>query len=245
MNDEKVYGVGVKELLEAGVYFGHQRQKWHPKMAPYIFSERNNIHIIDLERALAGLKEACDYLYSIAKNGESVIFVGTKKQAQDVLKEEAIRCGMFYVISRWLGGTLTNFSVILKSIEYYENLKRMEESGELEKLPMREVLGLRGRLEKFERLLCGLRGLRMLPAAIYVVDTKKEHIAVAEAKKVGVAVVAMVDTNSNPEAVDYCIPANDDAVKSIKLITKAIANAIIAGREVRDSLQKDEEIFSE
>jgi small subunit ribosomal protein S2 len=221
--------VSMKQLLEAGVHFGHQTRRWNPKMAPYIFGARNGIHIIDLQKTVKKLKEAYQFVKEISVAGESVIFIGTKKQAQDSIREEAERCGMHYVNYRWLGGMLTNFSTIKKSIGYLKDLERLTPE-ELQKRSKKEQAILNKEKQKLERTLGGIKNLPKLPGAIFVIDTKKEHIAIQEARKLGVPVIAVVDTNCDPDEVDLVIPGNDDAIRAVKLITSVISTAIMDGR---------------
>ena len=227
--------VSMKQLLEAGVHFGHQTRRWNPKMAPYIFTERNGIYIIDLQKTVKKLEEAYMFVRDIAAEGGEVLFVGTKKQAGDSVKEEATRAGAHYVNARWLGGMLTNFKTIKQRIERLEQLTRMEEDGTFDLLPKKEVLNLKGEREKLEKFLGGIKTMKKLPAALFIVDPRKEKIAIAEAKKLGIPVVAIVDTNCDPEEVDYVIPGNDDAIRAVKLIASTIANAIIEGRQGIDA----------
>jgi len=223
--------VAMKELLEAGVHFGHQVKRWHPKMKKYIFGERNGIYIIDLQKTVKGLEDAYEFIKNVAMTGAPILFVGTKKQSQDAIQEEAQRAGAFYVNQRWLGGMLTNFSTIRKSIEKHKKIKQMKEDGTLDKLTKKEAASIEKEREKLERYLSGIKEMPTLPGAIFVVDPKKERIAVAEARKLSIPIVAIVDTNCDPDEVDYVIPGNDDAIRSIKLITSKIADAIIEGRE--------------
>ena len=223
--------ISMKQLLEAGVHFGHQTRRWNPKMAEYIFTERNGIYIIDLQKTVKKIEEAYDFVREIAKDGGEVLFVGTKKQAQETIKEEAIRVGMHYVDARWLGGMLTNFKTIKKRIDRLEQLHKMQEDGTFDLLPKKEVSILIGEMEKLEKYLGGIKNLKKTPAAMFVVDPRKEKIAISEAKKLGIPVVAIVDTNCDPEEVDYVIPGNDDAIRAVKLVTSTIANAIVEGRE--------------
>ncbi len=223
--------ISMKQLLEAGVHFGHQTRRWNPKMAEYIFTERNGIYIIDLQKTVKKIEEAYDFVREIAQDGGEVLFVGTKKQAQETIKEEAIRVGMHYVDARWLGGMLTNFKTIKKRIDRLEQLHKMEEDGTFDLLPKKEVANLKGEMEKLEKYLGGIKNLRKTPAAMFIVDPRKEKIAISEAKKLGIPVVAIVDTNCDPEEVDYVIPGNDDAIRAVKLVTSTIANAIVEGRE--------------
>ncbi len=227
--------VTMKALLEAGVHFGHQTKRWNPKMRPYIFTDRHGIHVIDLQQTARLLKEAQDFANEVAVNNGRIIFVGTKKQAQDTVRTEAGRCGMPFVDRRWLGGTLTNFVTIRSRLRYLRELERRVYSGELENLPKQERVKTHRELEKLQESLGGLRDLTQLPSAIFVVDPKRETIAVAEARRLGVPIIAMVDTNCDPDLVDYVIPANDDAIRSVRLITSRIADAIIEGRTENES----------
>ncbi len=233
--------ISMKQLLEAGVHFGHQTRRWNPKMAEYIFTERNGIYIIDLQKTVKKIEEAYAFIRDIAAEGGEVLFVGTKKQATDSIKEEAQRVGMYWVNARWLGGMLTNFKTIKKRIERLEQLTKMEEDGTFELLPKKEVLNLMNEREKLEKFLGGIKDMTKLPKALFVVDPRKEKIAIAEAKKLGIPVVAIVDTNCDPEEVDYVIPGNDDAIRAVKLIAGTIANAIIEGRQGADALPAVEE----
>jgi len=219
--------VSMKQLLESGVHFGHQTRRWNPKMAPYIFTSRKDIHIIDLKRTAIEIEKAYEAMYDIAKDGGRVLFVGTKKQAQEAIKEEAIRAGQFYVDHRWLGGTLTNFKTIRRRIKLLHDLYEAEANGTWDKLPKKEVLGLTRQRTKLERFLGGIKDMQRLPQAIFVVDPRTEEIAVLEARKLGIPVFGIVDTNCDPDLVDYIIPANDDAIRAIKLLTWVMANAIV------------------
>jgi len=223
--------VSMKQLLEAGVHFGHQTRRWNPKMAQYIFTERNGIYIIDLQKTVKKIEEAYDFIREISANGGDVLFVGTKKQAQESIKEEAERVGMYYVNARWLGGMITNFRTIRRRVERLSNLRKMQEDGTFDLLPKKEVIKLNLEIEKLEKFLGGIKDMKKLPAALFIVDPRKEHIALAEAKKLGIPVVAIVDTNCDPDVVDYVIPGNDDAIRAVKLITEAIGNAILEGRQ--------------
>ena len=223
--------VSMKQLLEAGVHFGHQTRRWNPKMAEYIFTERNGIYIIDLQKTVKKLEEAYLFIREIAADGGEVLFVGTKKQAADAIKEEAERCGMHYVNARWLGGMLTNFRTIRSRIARLEQLKQMREDGTFELLTKKESSKLSLEIEKLEKYLGGVKKMERLPAALFVVDTRKEHIAVAEAKKLGIPVVAIVDTNCDPDEVDYITPGNDDAIRAVKLISAAMADAVLESRQ--------------
>ncbi len=232
----------IRELLIAGVHFGHQTQRWNPKMKRFIFTSKNGIYIIDLLKTLQCLKEARQRIYETVAEGESVLFVGTKKQAQEIVSQEAQRCGVFYVVERWLGGTLTNFQTIKKSIDRLLNLEKMSGNGTYDKLLKKEVLRLERKREKLERYLGGIKGMYKLPGLLCVVDAKKERIAVAEANRLGIPVVAIVDTNTDPDPIDYPIPGNDDAIKSIQLITKMLADAVMEAKERISSAVKPEEV---
>lgn len=223
--------ISMKQLLEAGVHFGHQTRRWNPKMAPYIFTERNGIYIIDLQKTVKKVDEAYDFLRSVAEEGKSILFVGTKKQAQEAVKEEALKSGMFYVNERWLGGMMTNFATIRKSINRLKELEAMEEDGTFEVLSKKEVLALKREQEKLEKSLGGIKDMEELPGALFIVDPRKERIAVAEAKKLNIPIVAIVDTNCDPDEIDYVIPGNDDAIRAVKLLTSRMADAIIEGRQ--------------
>ena len=223
--------ISMKQLLEAGVHFGHQTRRWNPKMAEYIFTERNGIYIIDLQKTVKKIEEAYSFIREVAQDGGEILFVGTKKQAQETIKEEAIRVGMHYVDARWLGGMLTNFKTIKKRIERLAQLHKMEEDGTFDLLPKKEVIGLRGEMEKLEKYLGGIKEMKKAPAAIFVVDPRKERIAIAEAKKLNIPIVAIVDTNCDPDEVDYPIPGNDDAIRAVKLIAETMANAILEGKQ--------------
>ena len=223
--------VSMKPLLEAGVHFGHQTRRWNPKMAQYIFTERNGIYIIDLQKTVKKLEEAYDYVRELSANGGTVLFVGTKKQAGDSIREEAERAGAYYVNARWLGGMLTNFETIRKRIRRLEQLRKMEADGTFERLPKKEVVKLNLEIEKLEKYLGGIKEMNKLPTAMFVVDPRKEKIAVAEAHKLGIPVIAIVDTNCDPDEIDYVIPGNDDAIRAVKLISSTMANAIIEGHQ--------------
>jgi small subunit ribosomal protein S2 len=225
---EKIMAVvTMKSLLESGVHFGHQVKRWDPRMSKYIFGSRNGIHIIDLQKTIAAIKESYEAVRKIAASGKSVLFVGTKKQAQQAIQKEAERCGQFYVNNRWLGGMLTNFSTIKKSLQRLKKIEKMEVDGTFENLTKKEVAGLQKEKSKLEKNLGGIKEMKELPGAIFVIDTHKEAIAVAEARRMGIPVVAVVDTNSNPEGIDYPIPGNDDAIRAITLFTSIIANAVM------------------
>ncbi len=223
--------VSMKQLLEAGVHFGHQTRRWNPKMAQYIFTERNGIYIIDLQKTVGKLEEAYMFIREVAANGDEILFVGTKKQAQDSVKEEAIRCGMPYVNARWLGGMLTNFNTIKRRIKRLEQLKKMEADGTFDLLPKKEVIKLNLEIEKLEKFMGGIVNMKKQPAAMFIVDPRKERIAVQEAKKLGIPLVAVVDTNCDPDEIDYVIPGNDDAIRAVRLIAGAMADAVIEGRQ--------------
>ncbi len=223
--------VSMKQLLEAGVHFGHQTRRWNPKMARYIFTERNGIYIIDLQKTVKKLEEAYSFVKEVAANGDTVLFVGTKKQAGDSVKEEAERAGVHYVNARWLGGMMTNFKTIQKRIKRLEQLRTMQEDGTFERLTKKEVIKLELEIEKLEKYLGGIKAMDKLPGALFIVDPRKERIAVAEAKKLGIPIVAIVDTNCDPDEIDYVIPGNDDAIRAVKLIASTMADAIIEGRQ--------------
>ena len=223
--------VSMKQLLEAGVHFGHQTRRWNPKMAEYIFTERNGIYIIDLQKTVRKLDEAYAFVKTVAENGESVLFVGTKKQAQESIKEEALRSDSYFVNERWLGGMLTNFTTIRRRIGRLNQLNTMATDGTFDRLPKKEVIKFNLEIEKLEKFLGGIKNMNKLPGALFVVDPRKEKIAVSEAKKLGIPVVAIVDTNCDPDDIDYVIPGNDDAIRAVKLISSVIANAIIEGRQ--------------
>ena len=223
--------VSMKQLLEAGVHFGHQTRRWNPKMSEYIFAERNGIYIIDLQKTVKKLEEAYSFIREVSLNGGEVLFVGTKKQAMDSIKEEAIRCGMPFVNARWLGGMLTNFQTIQKRIKRLAQLKVMEQDGTFALLPKKEVIKLNLEIEKLEKFMGGITKMKKQPAALFIVDPRKERIAVAEAHKLGIPIVAIVDTNCDPDEVDYVIPGNDDAIRAVKLIAAEMANAVLEGRQ--------------
>ncbi|MDR5658236.1 30S ribosomal protein S2 [Serpentinicella sp. ANB-PHB4] len=223
--------ISMKQLLEAGVHFGHQTRRWNPKMAEYIFTERNGIYIIDLQKTVKKVEEAYNFIKEVAAEGKNVLFVGTKKQAQEAIEEEAKRCGMFYVNQRWLGGMLTNYQTIKIRIDRLFELEKMEEDGTFEVLPKKEVIQLRAEKEKLERFLGGIKEMKDMPGAIFVVDPRKERIAVKEAEILGIPVVSIVDTNCDPEDVDYVIPGNDDAIRAVKLLTATMANAVLEGKQ--------------
>ena len=232
--------VAMKQLLEAGVHFGHQTRRWDPRMAEYIFQARNGIHIIDLQKTSKKLDEAYAFIKEQAEEGKTILFVGTKKQAQECVKEAAEKSGMFYVSERWLGGTLTNFKTIRKRRERLKELERMQEDGTFDVLPKKEVILLKKEMEKLEKNLGGIKDMVVIPDVLFVVDPKKEHIAIKEARKLGLPIVGLVDTNCDPNDVDYVIPGNDDAIRAVKLITDVLANAVIEGKQ-GESLEIDTE----
>ena len=223
--------ISMKQLLEAGVHFGHQTRRWNPKMSRFIFTERNGIYIIDLQKTVKKVEEAYKFVKEVAETGKPILFVGTKKQAQEAIKEEAERCGMFYVNERWLGGMLTNYKTIQTRIKKLRELEKMEEEGVFEVLPKKEVIKLNAEKEKLEKYLGGIKDMPELPGAIFVVDPRKENIAIQEAARLGIPVVGIVDTNCDPDELDYAIPGNDDAIRAVKLITGAMATAVIEGRQ--------------
>jgi len=234
--------ISMKQLLEAGVHFGHQTRRWNPKMSEYIFTERNGIYIIDLQKTVKKLEEAYFFVRDIAAEGGSVLFVGTKKQAQDAVREEAERVGMYFVNARWLGGMLTNFKTMRRRVERLNQLNKMSEDGTFDLLPKKEVIKLKLEIEKLEKYLGGVKEMKKLPAAMFVVDLRKEKNAIAEAKKLGIPIVAIVDTNCDPDEVDYVIPGNDDAIRAIKLIAQAMANAVVEGRQGEQLSVSDETV---
>ena len=223
--------VSMKQLLEAGVHFGHQTRRWNPKMAEYIYCERNGIYIIDLQKTVKKAEEAYNFVRSVAEAGDSILFVGTKKQAQESIEQEAKRCEMFYVNQRWLGGMLTNFKTIQTRIAKLRKIEKMEADGDFAYLPKKEVIKLKAEQEKLEKNLSGIKDMKKLPGAMFVVDPRKEHIAVMEARALGIPVVAIVDTNCDPDEVDYAIPGNDDAIRAVKLIASKMADAVLEGRQ--------------
>ena len=236
--------VAMKQLLEAGVHFGHQTRRWDPRMAEYIFQARNGIHIIDLQKTSKKLDEAYEFMKEQAEEGKTVLFIGTKKQAQDCVKEAAEKTGMYYVNQRWLGGTLTNFKTIRKRIERLTQLEQMEQDGTFDVLPKKEVVLLRKEMDKLNKNLGGIKEMTEIPGVMFVVDPKKEHIAIQEARKLNIPVVGLVDTNCDPNDVDYVIPGNDDAIRAVKLITDVMANAIIEGKQ-GESLESDTDVEQE
>ncbi len=237
--------VTMKELLEAGVHFGHQTKRWNPKMKPYIFGSRNGIHIIDLQKTAELFDVAYQFVVKTVAENQSILFVGTKKQAKDAIIEEAERCGMFYVANRWLGGTLTNFKTIKKSIEKLRELEAMKRDGSFSKYPKKEALKLEKRLQKLEKNLGGIKNMDELPGAVFIVDTKKEHIAVREARRLAIPVVAIADTNCDPDEIDYPIPGNDDAIRAIRLICSRIADACIEGLKIAEEKSAEERALAE
>ena len=227
--------VSMKQLLEAGVHFGHQTRRWNPKMATYIYTERNGIYIIDLQKTVKKLEEAYNFIRETSANGGNILFVGTKKQAQDAIKEEAIRCGGYYVNARWLGGMLTNFRTMRTRIDRLAQLRKMEADGTFAMLPKKEVIKHQGEIEKLEKYLGGVKEMKKIPAALFIVDPRKERNAIAEAKKLNIPIVAIVDTNCDPDEIDYVIPGNDDAIRAIRLIAGAMASGVIEGRQGEDA----------
>ncbi|MCG9967782.1 30S ribosomal protein S2 [Pelotomaculum terephthalicicum JT] len=223
--------ISMKQLLEAGVHFGHQTRRWNPKMAPYIFTDRNGIYIIDLQKTVKKVEDAYNFVKQLSLEGDSILFVGTKKQAQESVREEAERCGMFYVNQRWLGGMLTNFQTIRRRIDRLHELENMEANGTMEVLPKKEVAQLMHEKEKLQKFLGGIKDMRRLPGALFVVDPRKERIAVAEARKLGIPIVAIVDTNCDPDEVNYIIPGNDDAIRAVRLLTGKMAEAVLEGKQ--------------
>lgn len=232
--------VSIRELLEAGVHFGHQTRRWNPKMARFIFTQRNGIYIIDLQKTQKQLEKAYDAMRDVVAKGGSVLFVGTKKQAQDAVEQEALKTGQYYVSHRWLGGMLTNFSTIRKSIELLFDLERQENDGTFEALPKKEVMQLRKRKEKLEKFMGGIKNMQKLPDIMFVIDPKKEEIAIKEARNLGIPVIGMVDTNCDPDMVDIAIPANDDAIRAIKLIIQNMSSAILEGKQGEQTFDEEE-----
>ena len=223
--------VSMKALLEAGVHFGHQTRRWNPKMAPYIYTERNGIYIVDLQKTVRKLEEAYSFVRDLALSGQTLLFVGTKKQAQEAIKDEANRCGQYYVNARWLGGMMTNFKTMRTRVDRLTQLKTMQEDGTFDMLPKKEVMKHLGEIEKLEKYLGGVKEMKKLPGALFIVDTRKERNAIAEAHKLGIPVVAIADTNCDPDEIDYVIPGNDDAIRAIKLISSIMANAVLEGKQ--------------
>ncbi len=233
--------ISMKQLLEAGVHFGHQTRRWNPKMQPFIFMDRNGIHIIDLQQTVTRLNEAYKFVEQLAAEGGTILFVGTKKQAQEAVAEEAKRCGMFYVNQRWLGGMLTNFQTIQSRIRYLRDLEARRERGDFERLPKKEVQRLQDDMNRLERTLGGIKDMRRLPNAVFIVDTRKERTAVLEARRLEIPVIALADTNCDPDEMDYPIPANDDAIRAVRLLCSKIADAVLEGRRQLEATHKDEE----
>ena len=227
--------VSMKALLEAGVHFGHQTRRWNPKMAPYIYTERNGIYIVDLQKTVRKLEEAYSFVRELAENGQTILFVGTKKQAQEAIREEAQRCGQYYVNARWLGGMMTNFKTMRTRVDRLNQLKTMQADGTFDMLPKKEVIKHQGEIEKLEKYLGGVKEMKKIPAALFIVDPRKERNAIAEARKLNIPIVAIVDTNCDPDEIDYVIPGNDDAIRAIRLIAATMANAAIEGRQGEDT----------
>ena len=234
--------VSMKQLLEAGVHFGHQTRRWNPKMAPYIYMERNGIYIIDLQKTVKKIEEAYNFVRDTAADGGTILFVGTKKQAQDAIKEEAERVGMYYVNARWLGGMLTNFKTMRTRIDRLKQLRAMQEDGTFDILPKKEVIKHQNEIAKLEKYLGGVKEMKKIPSAIFVIDPRKEKNAIAEARKLNIPIIAIVDTNCDPDEVDYVIPGNDDAIRAIKLISQTIANAVVEGRQGEDAPELEAEV---
>ena len=233
--------ISMKQLLEAGVHFGHQTRRWNPKMAPYIFTERNGIYIIDLQKTVGMIDTAYNAVYDVVSQGGTILFVGTKKQAQDAIKDEALRCGMFYVNERWLGGMLTNFKTIQSRIDRLKKIERMQEDGTFDVLPKKEVMELKKELAKLQKNLGGIKDMTRIPDAIFVVDPKKEHICVQEAQSLGITLIGIADTNCDPEELDFVIPGNDDAIRAVKLLTGAMADAVIEAKQGTENAAPAEE----
>ena len=229
--------VSMKSLLEAGVHFGHQTRRWNPKMAPYIYTERNGIYIVDLQKTVKKLEEAYAFVRQLSESGQSLLFVGTKKQAQEAIKDEALRCNMYYVNARWLGGMLTNFRTMRTRIDRLAQLKKMEADGTFAMLPKKEVIKHQGEIAKLEKYLGGVKDMKKLPGALFIVDPRKERNAIAEARKLHIPIVAIVDTNCDPDEVDYVIPGNDDAIRAIRLIAATMANAVVEGRQGEENTE--------
>ena len=237
--------VSMKALLEAGVHFGHQTRRWNPKMAPYIYTERNGIYIVDLQKTVRKLEEAYSFVRELSASGKSLLFVGTKKQAQEAIREEATRCGQYYVNARWLGGMMTNFKTMRTRVDRLNQLKAMQEDGTFDMLPKKEVMKHLGEIEKLEKYLGGVKDMKKLPGALFIVDTRKERNAIAEAHKLGIPVVAIADTNCDPDEIDYVIPGNDDAIRAIKLISSIMANAVLEGKQGEQTAEAAEEKAAE
>ncbi len=227
--------VSMKQLLECGVHFGHQTRRWNPKMKPYIFTERNGIYIIDLQKTVKGLEKAYDFVREVSKSGGTLLFVGTKRQAQDPIREEALKAGQYYINQRWLGGLLTNFATIRRRVTRMVELQQMEESGTINKYPKKEIIQLRKERDKLEKYLSGIKDMKDIPDALFVIDPRRETIAVLEAHKLGIPVISIVDTNCDPDVIDYPIPGNDDAIRAIELVVGLMANAFIEGRQGQDA----------
>ena len=232
--------ISMKQLLEAGVHFGHQTRRWNPKMAPYIFTERNGIYIIDLQKTVRKVEDAYNFVRSLSQEGKTMLFVGTKKQAQEAVRDEALRCNMYYVNERWLGGMLTNFQTIQRRVARLRQLENMEAQNSFAGLPKKEILQLRHEMERLQKFLGGIKNMNKLPGALFVIDPRKEDIAVQEARKLGIPVVGIVDTNCDPDLIDYVIPANDDAIRAVKLLTGRMADAILEGRQ-GEQMEAEEE----
>lgn len=237
--------ISMKQLLEAGVHFGHQTRRWNPKMKRYIFTERNGIYIIDLQKTVKKVEEAYNFTKNLAAEGGKILFVGTKKQAQDSVKEEAVRSGMYYVNQRWLGGTLTNFETIQKRIKRLKDIEKMQENGTFEVLPKKEVVQLKKELERLEKFLGGIKDMKDLPDALFIIDPRKERIAVAEAHKLNIPIIGIVDTNCDPDEIDVVIPANDDAIRTVKLLTSKMADAILEAKQGEEEAEAAEETAPE
>ncbi len=237
--------ISMKQLLEAGVHFGHQTHRWNPKMKRYIFTERNGIYIIDLQKTVKKVEEAYNFTKNLAAEGGKILFVGTKKQAQDSVKEEAVRSGMYYVNQRWLGGTLTNFETIQKRIKRLKDIEKMQENGTFEVLPKKEVVQLKKELERLEKFLGGIKDMKDLPDALFIIDPRKERIAVAEARKLNIPIIGIVDTNCDPDEIDVVIPANDDAIRAVKLLTSKMADAILEAKQGEEEAEAAEETAPE
>lgn len=231
--------ISMKQLLEAGVHFGHQTRRWNPKMEKYIFTERNGIYIIDLQKTVRKVEEIYGYVKDLAQSGGTLLYVGTKKQAQDSVREEAERCGMFYVNQRWLGGTLTNFATIRKRIERLHDLERMETDGTFDVLPKKEVVLLRKEQARLEKFLGGIKNMKKLPDAVFIIDPRKERIAVAEARKLGIPIIAIVDTNCDPDEIDHIIPGNDDAIRAVRLLSAKLADAVLEGKQGEQEMEEE------
>lgn len=245
---EEVFDVAVismKQLLEAGVHFGHQTRRWNPKMDRYIFTERNGIYIIDLQKTVKKVEQAYNFVRDIAADGGKILFVGTKKQAQDSVRDEALRCGMYFINQRWLGGTLTNFETIQKRIKRLKNIEKMEEDGTFEVLPKKEVILLNKEKDRLEKFLGGIKDMKGVPDALFVIDPRKERIAIAEAHKLNIPIVAIVDTNCDPDEIDYVIPGNDDAIRAVKLLTGKMADAVIEATAHEEQVEEEAEVEEE